>query len=128
MARAGVRALEFWDPKAKRHGQAHMQARLGITNHLIINRIAKLEQIVDGETKLVNAYIRVDREEVLSRGQEVMGQLLKDLQVRRSIADGEGAKTFYGGLTDPLPGWGGELRDLVLKKKQARKIFVQVRP
>ena len=27
MARAGIRALEFYDPKTKKHGQAHMQAR-----------------------------------------------------------------------------------------------------
>lgn len=27
MARAGLRALEFYDPKAKKHLQAHMQAR-----------------------------------------------------------------------------------------------------
>jgi dipeptidyl-peptidase-3 len=27
MARAGIRALEFYDPTNKKHGQAHMQAR-----------------------------------------------------------------------------------------------------
>lgn len=27
MARAGIRALEFYDPTTKKHGQAHMQAR-----------------------------------------------------------------------------------------------------
>ena len=27
MARAGLRALEFYDPKTGKHGQAHMQAR-----------------------------------------------------------------------------------------------------
>ncbi len=27
MARAGLRALEFYDPVNKKHGQAHMQAR-----------------------------------------------------------------------------------------------------
>lgn len=27
MARQGLRALEFYDPKRKKHGQAHMQAR-----------------------------------------------------------------------------------------------------
>jgi hypothetical protein len=29
MARAGLRALEFYDPATKKHGQAHMQARYG---------------------------------------------------------------------------------------------------
>lgn len=54
-----------------------------------------------------------------------MGKLLIELQVRRSTADGEGARAYYEKLTDPLPGWAGELRDLVLAKKQPRKIFVQ---
>jgi hypothetical protein len=27
MARAGLRALEFYDPATRKHGQAHMQAR-----------------------------------------------------------------------------------------------------
>lgn len=27
MARAGLRALEYYDPATKKHGQAHMQAR-----------------------------------------------------------------------------------------------------
>jgi dipeptidyl-peptidase-3 len=30
MARAGVAALEFWDPKSRKWGQAHMQARYSI--------------------------------------------------------------------------------------------------
>ncbi|KIM28659.1 hypothetical protein M408DRAFT_329404 [Serendipita vermifera MAFF 305830] len=37
MCRAGLRALEFYDPKARKHLQAHMQARMGITKHLITN-------------------------------------------------------------------------------------------
>ena len=27
MARAGLRALQFYDPATQKHGQAHMQAR-----------------------------------------------------------------------------------------------------
>lgn len=45
-----------------------------------------------------------------------------ELQVRKSTADGEGARRFYGELTDPLSGWSGELRDLVLKKKLVRSL------
>ncbi|TFL07582.1 aflatoxin-detoxifizyme [Pterulicium gracile] len=125
MARAGLRALEFYDPVAKKHGQAHMQARLGITQFLIKHGIARLEEVRGSDGKLENAYVRVDREAVLTKGQEVAGKLLIELQVRKSTADGEGARRFYGELTDPLSGWSGELRDLVLKKKLPRKIFVQ---
>jgi dipeptidyl-peptidase III len=46
-----------------------------------------------------------------------MGKLLVDLQVRKSTADGPGAREFYTKLTKPFPGWDGEIRDLVLRKK-----------
>ncbi|KAJ3483997.1 hypothetical protein NLI96_g5928 [Meripilus lineatus] len=120
MARAGLRALEFYDPKTKKHGQAHMQARLGITQHLIKSGIARLEEVRDANGALENLYVRVDKEKVLTKGSEAAGKLLIDLQVRKSTADGEGARNFYNELTSPLPGWDGEIRDLVLKKKLVR--------
>lgn len=64
--------------------------------------------------------IQVDRDMVLNRGREVVAKLLIDLQIRKSTADGEGARSFYTNLTNPLEGWEGELRDLVLRKKQVR--------
>ncbi|PCH38202.1 aflatoxin-detoxifizyme [Wolfiporia cocos MD-104 SS10] len=125
MARAGLRALEFYDPTTKKHGQAHMQARLGITQFLIQSGIARLEEVRGADGSLENLYIRVDKEKVLTKGREVAGQLLVELQVRKSTADGAGARAYYTELTTPLPGWEGEIRDLVLKKKLPRKIFVQ---
>ncbi|KAG9051056.1 hypothetical protein FS837_012563 [Tulasnella sp. UAMH 9824] len=126
MARAGLRALEYWDPEAKKHLQAHMQARLGITNFLVSKGLAKVELIrsEDGST-LENAYIRVDREKVLKEGKDTVAKLLIDLQVRKSTADGDGARSFYTDLTKPPSEWEGELRDLVLRKKQPRKLFLQ---
>ncbi|KAI0638610.1 aflatoxin-detoxifizyme [Trametes polyzona] len=125
MARAGIRALEFYDPTTKKHGQAHMQARLGITQHLIKSGIARLEEVRAADGTLENAYVRVDREKVLKEGRDVAGRLLVELQVRKSTADGPGARAFYTELTTPFPGWEGEIRDLVLRKKLPRKIFVQ---
>ncbi|PSR74920.1 hypothetical protein PHLCEN_2v9454 [Hermanssonia centrifuga] len=125
MARAGLRALEFYDPAKKKHGQAHMQARLGITQHLIKSGIARLEEIRSADGTLENAYVRIDREKVLSQGRDAAGKLLIDLQVRKSTADGAGARKFYTELTTPFPGWDGEIRDLVLRKKQPRKLFCQ---
>jgi len=125
MARAGVRALELYDPKAKKHLQAHMQARLGITNWLIRGGLARLEEIRDEDGKLENVYIRLDRAKVLKDGQKVIGDLLTTLQVLKSTADGDGSRDFYEKLTKPSEGWDGEIRNLVLAKKQPRKIFVQ---
>ncbi|KAF9260465.1 aflatoxin-detoxifizyme [Marasmius fiardii PR-910] len=125
MARAGLRALEFFDPATQKHGQAHMQARLGITQFLIQNGVARLEEIRGSDGKLENLYVRVNREAVLTKGNEVTGTLLIELQVRKSTADGAGAREFYTKLTKPIDGWEGEIRDLVLRKKLPRKIFMQ---
>ena len=101
------------------------QASLGITQHLIKSGIARLEEVRAADGTLENAYVRVDREKVLKEGKDAVGKLLIDLQVRKSTADGAGAREFYTELTNPLPNWDGELRDLVLRKKLPRKIFVQ---
>lgn len=118
MCRAGLRALEYYDPKTQKHGQAHMQARLGITQFLIQEGIARLEEVRDSNGKLKNLFVRVDRNQVLTKGREVVGKLLVELQVRKSTADGAGAREFYATLTEPLAGYEGEIRDLVLEKKQ----------
>ncbi|CAK5277698.1 unnamed protein product [Mycena citricolor] len=124
MARAGIRALEFYDPATKKHGQAHMQARLGIMQHLLKSGLVTIEEVrKDGV--LENLYVKVDRSRVLSEGKSVMGKLLVELQVRKSTADGASARDFYTQLTTPLDTFTAEVRNLVLKKKLPRKIFVQ---
>ncbi|BGP24644.1 hypothetical protein JCM10295v2_003562 [Rhodotorula toruloides] len=125
MMRAGVRALEFYDPTTKKHGQAHMQARLGIAQWLIKHGIARVEFVHNDEGKLVDAFARVDRKATLERGKEVMGQLLVEIQVRKSTGDGPGATKFYTELTAPSEEWVEKLRPLVLAKKLPRKVFVQ---
>ncbi|KAJ7046776.1 aflatoxin-detoxifizyme [Mycena alexandri] len=125
MARAGVRALEYYDPDTKKHGQAHMQARLGIMQHLLQSGLVSLEEVRDKDGGLENLFVRVDRSRVLSEGKTVMGKLLVELQVRKSTADGAGARQYYTDLTTPMDVFTPELRNLVLKKKLARKIFVQ---
>ena len=62
---------------------------------------------------------------MLKEGRAAAGKLLVELQVRKSTADGAGARDFYTKLTTPLDGWEGAIRDVVLRKKQPRKVFVQ---
>jgi len=99
--------------------------RLGITQHLIKSGIARLEEVKDAKGTLENLYVRVDRELVLRKGREATGKLLIELQVRKSTADAAGAREYYTKLTKPIPGWEGEIRNIVLQKKLPRKIFVQ---
>lgn len=120
-------------PKTFSHRMTLFFGSLGITQHLIKGGIAWLEEIRGAGGDLENLYIRVcgshwggrnclspyqvDRERVLSHGKEVVGKLLVDLQVRRSTADGAGARQFYTQLTTPFPGWDKDIRDVVLRKK-----------
>jgi len=130
-----------------------------LRNSFFFPEIAYLEEIRDGSGKLENAYIRVcgilvfveqslidpkiNRNIVTTSGHEAVGQLLVELQVRKATADAAGATEFYTELTTPPDDWTGDLRELVLNKKQVslllvllgycpdrplkpRKIFVQV--
>jgi len=54
---------------------------------------------------------------VLNKGRDAAGKLLIELQVRKSTADGAGAREFYTKLTKPIPRWEGEIRNIVLQKK-----------
>ncbi|CED83297.1 Dipeptidyl peptidase III [Phaffia rhodozyma] len=125
MVRAGLRALEFFNPELKKHGQAHMQARIGITNVLIQDGIVSLIETRNEDGKLTDATIKLNREKVLKEGSNSMGRLLVELQVRKCTADGKGARSFYEQLTTPIENWDGELRDLVISKKAPRKLFCQ---
>lgn len=81
MARAGVRALEYWDPSTKKHGQAHMQARyvqnldlrklltkirLGIMQHLFRSGLVSLDEVRDKDGVLENLFVRVSLSSRLS--------------------------------------------------------------
>ncbi|GAA6010697.1 hypothetical protein JCM11491_002901 [Sporobolomyces phaffii] len=126
MVRAGLRALEFYDPVKGVTEQAHMRARLGITNWLIDHKIASIEFVRSPDDgSLVDAYARVDRAACLRDSKRVMGQLLLEIQTRKSTGDRKGAEAFYDQLTKPTQAWVDELRPLVLSKKLPRKIFVQ---
>lgn len=63
---------------------------------------------------------QVDRSLVLSKGKAAVAKLLIELQVRKSTADAKGSREFYNNLTRPIPGWEGEIRDIVLRKKLVR--------
>jgi len=125
MARAGIRALEWFDPKTGKHGQAHMEARLGITNWMMKHGIVTFEEVRAKDGSLEDVYVRIDRKTVVEKGKDVMGKLLLEIQVRKSTGDGPGATEFYKKLTTPEPKWVSEYRPLVLKKKLPRKVFVQ---
>lgn len=130
--------------------------RLGITQFLIKEGIARLEEVRGKDGKLENLFVRVKlpssikrtlliqlitgrQEEGFGRrskrGWQVVDRptrwersnryfiltsfvnLIYVCPVRKSTADGAGAREFYTALTKPIEGWEGEIRDLVLKKR-----------
>lgn len=122
-------------PETFLHQMTILFGSLGITQHLIKGGIAWLEEVRGEDGDLSDLFIRVrggihrligraclcphqvNREKVLSHGKEVVGKLLVDLQVRKSTADGAGARQFYTQLTTPFPAWDKDIRDVVLRKK-----------
>jgi Peptidase family M49 len=67
---------------------------------------------------------QINRDLVSNKGHEAVGHLLIDLQVRKATADAAGATEFYTKLTTPPDGWTGELRELVLSKRQVNFFWV----
>jgi len=125
MARAGLASLEMWDPKSQKWGQAHSQARFSILKCFLEaeDDFCKLEY---KEADLSDLTIKLDRSKILTAGRDAVGKYLQKLHIYKSTADVEVGTEFYVGMTTVgLDFWGTKVRDIVLKNKQPRKVFVQ---
>ncbi|KAI5786835.1 dipeptidyl peptidase III [Pyronema domesticum] len=123
MARAGLLALEFWDPKFGKWGQGHMQARFSILKTMLDagNGFAELQTSKKDHDDLV---ISIDREKIRSVGIPAIGKYLQKLHVFKSTADFEAGKKLYEEMTSVGPEM-AKYREVVMKKKLPRKQFVQ---
>ncbi|KAJ5403815.1 Dipeptidyl-peptidase 3 [Penicillium cosmopolitanum] len=103
MARAGLVAVEFWDPKTQKWGQAHMQARYSILRTFLDagDDFVKLHYTKDD---LSDLEIRLDRSKILY------------------VVAGKG---LYDEITSVDSWWASQVREVVLKNKVPRKVFVQ---
>lgn len=124
MARAGVVALEFWDPKSRKWGQAHMQARFSILRTFL--------DAGDGFTTLdytkedlSDLNIKVDKHKILSHGRPAVEKYLQKLHIYKSTANYTEGKKLYDEMTNVDNFWGQEVRNEVLRRKAPRKVFVQ---
>ncbi|GLA82540.1 hypothetical protein AtubIFM56815_006725 [Aspergillus tubingensis] len=124
MARAGLVALEFWDPKTQKWGQAHMQARYSILRTFLDagSDFVKLSYTKDD---LSDLEIHLDRSKILSHGRPAVEKYLQKLHVYKSTADFEAGKKLYDDITSVDEWWGTKVREIVLKNKIPRKVFVQ---
>jgi dipeptidyl-peptidase-3 len=124
MARAGIVALEFWDPKSRKWGQAHMQARFSILRTFLNAGVefCELEWDADDMSDLT---IRLERSRILDLGRTAVNEYLQKLHIYKSTADYKQAKRMYDEITDVEPFYENLVRPAVLRKKVPRKVFVQ---
>jgi dipeptidyl-peptidase-3 len=124
MARAGIAALEFWDPKSRKWGQAHMQARFSILR-TFLNAGVEFCQLEWEKDDLSDLTIRLERDRILDLGRPAVNDYLQKLHIYKATADVTAAKRMYDEITSVEPFYENMVRPAVLKKKQPRKVFVQ---
>uniref|UniRef100_A0A8C3PCU7 Dipeptidyl peptidase 3 n=1 Tax=Chrysemys picta bellii TaxID=8478 RepID=A0A8C3PCU7_CHRPI len=129
MVRAGLLGLEFYTPETGTWRQAHMQARFVILRVLLEagEGLVSLQHTTGADGK-PDALITLNRNKILPVGKPAIERFLRRLQVLKSTADVAGGRALYGGfsaVTDEGPERFLSLRDTVLLRKEARKMFVQ---
>ena len=115
----------MWDPKSRKWGQAHSQARFSILQCFLQagDDFCKLDYQGDDVTGLT---IKLDRSKILTSGRKAVGEYLQKIHIYKSTADVVTGTDFYNGMTNVDPTfWGQKVRDEVLRNKQPRKVFVQ---
>ncbi len=118
MARAGLIALEFYDPDAKKWGQAHMQAR-----HALL-RVFLEAGFVSIEESKGDLLVKMDRGAITTTGQKAVDTFLTALQIYKATGDVEGGSALYDKYTSVSAEWLPR-RDIVLAKRQPRKLLLQ---
>ena len=98
-----------------------MQARYSILQALIESGCVTLSY-TESESALL---ISLDRSKILSHGLPAMSKFLTKLQIFKATADATQGVAFYSEVTSVNELWGTVYRDVVLKEKQPRKVFVQ---
>ncbi|KAL8736294.1 MAG: hypothetical protein Q9166_000449 [cf. Caloplaca sp. 2 TL-2023] len=124
MARAGIAAVEFWDPKSRKWGQAHMQARFSILKTFLEagEGFTTLEYTKDDLSDLA---VKMDKENILTVGRKAVEGYLQKLHIHKCTADYDAGKKLYDQMTHVDEWWATKVRPEVLRRKTPRKVFVQ---
>jgi len=123
-----VKSLELYSPPAGEWKQAHGQARFVIMQVLLEAGEGFLSvKQVEGEDGKPDLLLTMDRSKIDSVGKPAIGEFLKKLQVYKSTGDiEEASKMFmgYSAVDNTNMPW-AEWRDIVIDRKQPRKMMVQ---
>ncbi|KAG1940531.1 dipeptidyl peptidase 3 [Pimephales promelas] len=129
MVRAGLLGLEFYTQESKSWRQAHMQARFVILRVLLEagEGLVGLKECT-GTDGRPDAVITLDRSKIHTVGKSAIQRFLCKLQVHKATADVEGGRALYEGYSAVTSDGAHDflrLRETVLLRKEARKMFVQ---
>ncbi|KXT06498.1 hypothetical protein AC578_6077 [Pseudocercospora eumusae] len=124
MARAGVAALQFWDPNSRKWGQAHMQARFAILQ-VFLEAGKEFCELRSTKNDLSDLTIFLDRTKIESLGRPVVNKFLQKLQVFKATADFTAGKKLYEHYTNVNEWYATKLRPEVIRQAKPRKVFVQ---
>ncbi|GME68370.1 unnamed protein product [Ambrosiozyma monospora] len=115
--------MEYYDPKNKKWGQPHCQARYAILKAYLDagEGLVKLEYTKDDFSDLV---ITVDKSKIATVGQKSIEEYLQKLHVYKCSADVKTGSKFFIDQTT-IPDEILKFRDVVLSKKLPRKQLVQ---
>ncbi|KAK6457779.1 dipeptidyl-peptidase [Scheffersomyces xylosifermentans] len=122
MARAGLLGLEFWDPKSKKWGQPHMQARFGIFK--VLHKAGVVSLKYTDEKTFDDLEIVVDESKLDDVAVEALGDFLSHLALYKSTANVTEGLPYYHGKTEVTEDY-GRFRDTVLNKKKPRRHLIQ---
>jgi len=126
MARAGIMALQYWDPSARKWGQAHMQARHAILKTFLSAgpEFCKLDY-KEKDGGIEGLEIVMDRTKIASHGRPVVEKFLQKLNIYKATADVKAGKEMWEGITNVDEFFATKVRPEVLRRAQPRKVFVQ---
>jgi len=124
MARAGVAALQFWDPNSRKWGQAHMQARFAILQ-VFLSAGKEFCELQCSKDDLSDLSIYLDRTKIQSHGRPAVDKFLQKLHVFKATADLKRGKELYEGITNVDDWYREKVRPEVIRQAKPRKVFVQ---
>ena len=127
MARAGLMALEFWDPVTKKWGQPHMQARFSIMKtflkHCSNENFLTIREITNPEDGKPDLELSLDRSLIETAGRACVEDYLRHLHIYKCSADFTNGSKYYidrSTVTPELAAW----RDIVLSKRLPRRQYI----
>ncbi|SCU96413.1 LAFA_0G06194g1_1 [Lachancea sp. 'fantastica'] len=125
MARAGLLALEFWDPSTAKWGQPHMQARFSIMKtflkHTSDNEFFQLLHTKDDFSDL---RLSLNRSMIETVGHAALRDYLTHLHVYKSSGDVDAGSRYFIDRSTVDPDL-AQYRQIVLDKKLPRRQFIQ---